>query len=134
MLPSRDVTGLDSAISRAQSHLLELQAPEGYWVGELEAPPSITAEYLLLCHLIDRVNGDRERRAVQFLRRRQLPNGGWNLFEAGPADLGETIKAYFAMKLAGVSPDDAAMVHARERIHEMGGPTHANVFTKITMA
>src|SRR2546428_4559465 len=131
MLPSRDVTGLDSAISRAQARLLELQAPEGYWVGELEPPPSITAEYLLLCHLIDRVNRDRERRAVQFLRRRQLPDGGFNLFEAGPEDLGETIKAYFAMKMAGVSTDDSAMVRARARIHAMGGPTSANVFTKI---
>ncbi len=134
MLPSSDVTGLDSAISRAQACLLDLQAPEGHWVGELEPPPSITAEYVLLCHFIDRVNRDQERRAVHYLRRRQLPDGGWNLFEAGPPDLGETIKAYFAMKMAGVSPDDPALVQARERIHAMGGPTKANVFTKILMA
>jgi squalene-hopene/tetraprenyl-beta-curcumene cyclase len=128
------VNGLDSAISRAQARLLEVQAPEGYWVGELEPPPSITAEYLLLCHLLDRVNRDKERRALRYLRRRQSTDGGWNLFEAGPPDLGETIKAYFAMKLAGVSVDDEAMVRARERIHAMGGPTKANVFTKILMA
>jgi squalene-hopene/tetraprenyl-beta-curcumene cyclase len=128
------VLGLDSAIARAQARLLSLQAPDGHWVGELEPPPSITSEFLLLCHLIDRVNRERERRAVRYLRRRQLPDGSWNLFEAGPPDLSETIKAYFAMKMAGVSVDDPAMTRAREVIRAMGGPTRANVFTKILLA
>src|SRR3989449_109726 len=38
------------------------------------------------------------------------------------------------MKLAGVSVDDPALVAARERIREMGGPVKANVFTKIQLA
>ena len=126
--------GLDSAIARAQARLLALQAPDGHWVGELEPPPSITSEYLLLCHLLDRVNRDRERRAVRYLRRRQMSSGGFNLFHAGPEDLSETIKAYFAMKMAGVPTDDEAMVRARRVILDMGGPTKANVFTKILLA
>src|SRR5436853_5521632 len=110
MLPSRSVKGLTEAIARAQARLLSLQAPDGHWVGELEADTTITAEFLLLGHLIDRVNRDQERRAVRYLRRRQCPDGGWNLFEAGPSDLSATIKAYFAMKMAGVPADDPAMV------------------------
>jgi squalene-hopene/tetraprenyl-beta-curcumene cyclase len=128
------VTGLDSAIARAQARLLELQAPEGHWVGELEPPSSITSEYLLLRHLIDRVNRERDRTAVGYLRRRQLPDGGWSLFEGGPAHLSTTIKAYFAMKLAGVSTEDPAMARARGRIRSMGGPVKADVFTKIQLA
>jgi squalene-hopene/tetraprenyl-beta-curcumene cyclase len=128
------VLGLDAAIARAQARLLELQAPNGHWVGELEPPPSITSEYLLLCHFLDRVNRDRDRRAVAYLRGRQMPSGGFNLFHDGPEDLSETIKAYFAMKLAGVPIDDPAMVKAREVVHAMGGPTKANVFTKIQLA
>jgi squalene-hopene/tetraprenyl-beta-curcumene cyclase len=128
------VTGLDSAIARAQTWLLEHQAVDGHWVGELEADTTITSEYLLLCHLIDRVNRGREHRAVRYLRRRQLPDGGFNLFEAGPANLSATIKAYFAMKMAGVDVDDPAMMKARACIRRMGGPTKANVFTKIQLA
>ena len=134
MLPSDLVLGLDSAIARAQARLLGLQAPDGHWIGELEPPPSITSEYLLLCHLLDRVNRDREQRAVRYLRRRQMSSGGFNLFHAGPEDLSETIKAYFAMKMAGVPTDDDAMVRARRVILDMGGPTKANVFTKILLA
>src|SRR6185436_18608889 len=36
--------------------------------------------------------------------------------------------------MAGVPLDDDAMVRARARIHEMGGPVKANVFTKILLA
>ena len=128
------MTGLDEAISRAQAHLLARQYPDGHWVGELEADTTITAEYLLLCHLLDRVNREREQKAVRYLRRRQRPDGGFDLFEGGPTNLSATIKAYFAMKMAGVPVDDPAMARARERILEMGGPTRANVFTKIQLA
>ena len=134
MLPFPLVNALNDAISQAQDYLVRHQAADGHWVGELEADTTITAEYLLLCHLIDRVNRSQERKAVKYLRRRQCPDGGWNLFEAGPTDLSATIKAYFAMKMAGVSPADPAMVRARERIHAMGGPVKANVFTKIQLA
>src|SRR5947207_11817504 len=116
MLPSRVLTAIDAAITRAQAHLLGLQAPDGHWVGEVEAPPEITAEYLLLCHLLDRPNRERERKAVRFLRRRQRADGGFNLFEEGPTNLSATIKAYFAMKMAGVALDDPAMVRARAKI------------------
>src|SRR6266480_1722267 len=77
---------------------------------------------------------DAIARAQQYLRREQLPDGGWSLFAGGPMDLSATIKAYFAMKLAGVGVDDPALVAARERIREIGGPVKANVFTKIQLA
>ncbi len=134
MLPSPVVTALDASIARAQTRLLDLQAGDGHWVGEVEAPPEITAEYVLLCHLLDRVNREREQKAVRYLRRRQRSDGGFNLFEEGPTNLSVTIKAYFAMKMAGVPIDDPALVRARERIHELGGPVKANVFTKILLA
>ena len=134
MLPSPPVTALDSAISRAQAFLLGAQAVDGHWVGEIEANTTITSEYLLLCHLIDRVNKERERKAVRYFRSRQRANGGFTLFSGGPTNLSATIKAYFAMKMADVPVDDPAMVRARQRILAMGGPVKADVFTKILLA
>jgi squalene-hopene/tetraprenyl-beta-curcumene cyclase len=134
MLPFPVVTVLDAAITRAQARLLALQAPDGHWVGEVEPPPEITAEYLLLGHLLERVHRDREDKAVRYLRRRQRPDGGWSLFEDGPTNLSASIKIYFALKMARVPPTDEAMVRARSRIREMGGPVKANVFTKILLA
>src|SRR3990172_5608661 len=125
---------VDQAIQRAQDFLLSTQAPDGHWRGELEADSTITSEYLLLCHLIDRVDRELEQKAVRYLRAGQLPDGGWPLYGAAPADLSATIKAYFALKLAGVSPEDPAMAAARSLIRRAGGPVAANVFTKITLA
>ena len=122
MLTFRLVTALDEVVARAQQHLLSRQAADGHWVGELEADRALTAEALLLRHLIDHVDRSVERRAVTYLRRRQNEDGGWSLFEGGESDLSATIKIYFAMKMAGVATIDPAMAAARERIHAMGGP------------
>src|SRR5207237_1658537 len=65
MLPSGVVTVLTDAIARAQEYLLAHQAPEGHWVGELEADTTITSEYLLLGHLIARVDLHKEAKAVK---------------------------------------------------------------------
>src|SRR2546429_9348309 len=121
MLPSAVVTVLNDAIARAQAYLLSHQAPEGHWIGELEANTTITSEYLLLCHLIDRVDRPKEAKAVRYLRRAQLSDGGWSLFEGGPANLSATIKAYFAMRMAGGGVQHPPRVAPRERIPEMGG-------------
>jgi squalene-hopene/tetraprenyl-beta-curcumene cyclase len=125
---------LDAAIDRAQQALLADQAPDGHWVGELEADTTITSEYLLFCHLLDRVDRERELKMVRYLRDRQLPDGGWGLYEGSDSNLSATIKAYFAMKAAGVPTDDPAMAAARRLIRREGGPVEASVFTKILLA
>jgi squalene-hopene/tetraprenyl-beta-curcumene cyclase len=125
---------LDRAIERATTLLLSCQAPDGHWVGELEANSTITSEYLLFCHLVDRVDRERERKIVAYLRAHQLPDGGFSLYENGPANVSATIKAYFAMKVAEIPPDDPALAAARSRIRALGGPPRADVFTKILLA
>ncbi len=127
-------SGVDEAILRAQAFLLSSQAPDGHWVGELEADTTITSEYLFLTHLLDRVDREREAKAVRYILSRQLPDGGWNLYEDGPADLSASIKAYFALKLSGLPADHPAMAAAGEHIRQRGGPTQANIFTKIALA
>ncbi|HUG37736.1 MAG TPA: squalene--hopene cyclase, partial [Candidatus Limnocylindrales bacterium] len=125
---------LDGAIERARRALLEVQADDGHWVGEAEANTTITSEYLLFSHLVERVDRERERKMARYLRDQQLADGGWGLYEKGPANLSATIKAYFAMKVAGVPVDDPAMAAARGLIRARGGPVEADVFTKILLA
>jgi len=125
---------IDTAIDRAQSALLAAQAPDGHWVGELEANSTITSEYLLFCHLLDRADREREAKMVRYLRGCQVADGGWSLYEGGPSNVSATIKAYFAMKVAGVEVNDPAMARARALIHGWGGPVEADVFTKILLA
>ena len=127
-------TTVDRAIRRSQDYLLGLQDPAGYWLGELEADTTITAEYLLLRHLVGTPDLDLQAKAVRYIRERQGADGAWNLYEAGAGNVSASIKAYFAMKMAGVPATDPAMARAREWIVAQGGPVQANVFTKITLA
>ncbi|HSV89656.1 MAG TPA: prenyltransferase/squalene oxidase repeat-containing protein, partial [Nitrospiraceae bacterium] len=129
------VDALDDAVRRSQAWLLSKQhASEGYWVAELEADTTLTAEYLLLRRFLDRVDPERERKAVRYLRAMQLPDGGWPIFYGGPSEISASVKAYFALKLSGISADEPCMLRARDRILAMGGVVCVNVFTKITLA
>ena len=126
---------LDDAVRRSQAWFLSRQhASEGYWVAELEADTTLTSEYLLLRRFLDRVDPERERKAVRYLRAMQLPDGGWPIFYGGPSEISASVKAYFALKLSGISADEPYMLRARDCIRQKGGVVWANVFTKITLA
>ncbi|MBH0205777.1 MAG: squalene--hopene cyclase [Nitrospira sp.] len=125
---------IDDAIRRSQSWFLSQQHAEGYWVAELEADTTLTSEYLMLRRFLDRVDVDREQKVVHYLKSMQLPDGGWPIYYGGPSEISASVKAYFALKLSGVSADEPFMVRAKERILAMGGVVQANVFTKIALA
>ncbi|MXY86373.1 MAG: squalene--hopene cyclase, partial [Chloroflexi bacterium] len=128
----------DDALSRtiegATNWLLEQQDPAGFWWGELESNPSITAEYLLLTHHLG--IGDRQQwdGIARYIRAQQRPEGFWAQYLNGPGDVSTSVEAYFALKLAGDDPDSPHMTRAREWILEQGGIVRARVFTKIWLA
>jgi squalene-hopene/tetraprenyl-beta-curcumene cyclase len=126
---------LDKAVSRALDRLLALQSPEGYWVFDLEADATIPSEYVLLQRFLGkRIAPDIRERLAHYLRHRQRPDGGWPIYEGGPADLSASVKAYFALKLSGDSPDAPHMVRARRLVLASGGASRVKVFTRITLA
>lgn len=126
---------LESAIQKGEQWLLSNQDLEqGFWVEELEADTTLTSEYVMLRRFLGVVDSERERKAACYLLHMQLEDGGWPIFSGGPADISATVKAYFALKLAGVSSDESVMQRARNLILQQGGVAQANVFTKITLA
>ncbi|MEE9199703.1 MAG: squalene--hopene cyclase [Dehalococcoidia bacterium] len=126
--------GVEGAIKRCQQYMLGQQEGEGYWSGELEANVTITSEYLLLTHFLGVPDRKRWDRIVGYLRSKQLPDGAWNVYYGGPSDLNVSVEAYFAMKLAGVSPDEPFMARARQFILSRGGLPGLRNFTKIWLS
>jgi squalene-hopene/tetraprenyl-beta-curcumene cyclase len=122
------------AIRRARDALLALQHPDGYWCFELEADCTIPAEYILMMHFMDEIDAALESKIANYLRSRQERHGGWPLFPGGELDISCSVKVYYALKLAGDSPDSPHMVRARKAILSLGGAAHSNVFTRITLA
>ena len=126
---------IDEAIRKSQSWFLSRQdQTEGFWVAELEADTTLTSEYLMLRRFLDRVDPERERQAVRYLKATQLSDGGWPIYYGGPSEISASVKAYFALKLSGVPAEDPHMMRARECILAKGGVVAANVFTKIALA
>ncbi len=130
-----DREALQRAICLAQEHLLGLQKPEGYWMGELEADASVTAGYIPVMHFMgQRLSEERKRRIIQFVKSRQNADGSWPAYHGGPGDLSVSVQVYFALKLAGVSAEEPFMRKAREFIRSRGGAGQANVITKVWLA
>lgn len=125
---------IPQAIQRTQDYLLNVQFPEGYWVDELEADTSLTSEYMMLRHFLGKVDPVKEKKAIRYLIDSQLPDGGWSIYYGGPSNISSSIKAYFALKLAGISAHEPFMRRARENVLDRGGVVNANVFTKIGLA
>jgi squalene-hopene/tetraprenyl-beta-curcumene cyclase len=126
---------IDEAIARSERRILSRQDPqEGFWVEELEADATLTSEYLMLRHSLGVIDEERVQAAVAYLEHAQLEEGGWPIYLGGPSDISASVKAYFALKLSGISPDEPFVCRAREAILAQGGVVAANVFTKITLA
>jgi squalene-hopene/tetraprenyl-beta-curcumene cyclase len=122
------------AVERATQYLLSLQAPEGYWVGELEADTTLESDYVFFLHVIGKFEPERVAKLANYIRRNQLPDGGWNIYKGGPSELNATVKAYVALKLAGDSPNDPHMAAARRKVHELGGLEQTNSYTRFYLA
>jgi squalene-hopene/tetraprenyl-beta-curcumene cyclase len=125
---------LQEVIQRSVDHLLSLQTPDGYWVGELEADTTLESDYIFFLFVLGKLDSRRCVKLANYIRRRQLADGGWNIYAGGPSELNATVKAYVALKLAGDSPAAPHMARARCQIHDLGGVEATNSYTRLYLA
>ena len=132
---NRPITSpLRSAVDRTVRCLLQRQEPDGHWVGELQGDTILESEWILLMAFLGREGDERVRKAARYILRQQQPGGGWSNYPDGPAELSVSVKAYFALKLAGHDPNSAYMIRARDVIRSLGGAAGCNSFTKFYLA
>ncbi|HYT19866.1 MAG TPA: squalene--hopene cyclase [Candidatus Polarisedimenticolia bacterium] len=125
---------LEKTIERGAKHLLSIQAEQGYWQGELEADTTLESDYIYYLHVLGKADPERIAKLANYVRRRQLSDGGWAIYPGGPSELNATCKAYFALKLAGDSTEARHMALARETIHCLGGLEHTNSYVRFYLA
>ena len=136
------VSRVQDALVRSSQLLLSLQAPEGYWSGELTADSTLESDYVLLqlwLHQPDSSGWNpptraRVERACRTVLDKQLPDGGWNIFAGGPSEISASVKAYSALKIAGYDASHSALQRARQTILKLGGVQAANSYTKINLS
>jgi len=125
---------VEAAQDRTRTWLLSRQNADGHWVGELEGDTILESEYLLLLAFLGRESAPVCEPCARYILDHQLPDGGWSIYPGGPAEVSASVKAYFALKLVGYSPDDPALVRARKAIRELGGADACNSFSRFYLA
>ncbi|MCX6597507.1 MAG: squalene--hopene cyclase [Acidobacteria bacterium] len=147
MSPSLHLSDLVSAGAsrtslRAVDALMAQQHPQGFWWADLTADTTLESDYILLELWRHPPQGSvwnppskaRIEKAVRSILSRQLPDGGFNIYVAGPSEISASVKAYFALKLSGQDVDAEPMVRLRQRILALGGIQAANSYTKLNLS
>ena len=122
---------LSSAIRRSQEYLFSRMHPDGYWCGELEADTTLVSDYIFVHTLLGTRDEARMQKCARQILKFQNEDGGWPIYEGGPSNISASVKAYFALKMTGHTPDEPEMVKARENILSHGGVPAINTFSKI---
>jgi squalene-hopene/tetraprenyl-beta-curcumene cyclase len=127
--------GLDAVLQRARRCLLSQQHRDGHWRGELQGDTILESEYILLMAFLGRAGETKVQKAANYLLSQIRPDGGaWSNHPGGPVDLNVSVKAYFALKIAGHAADAPHMQQARAEILKLGGAVKANSYTKFYLA
>jgi squalene-hopene/tetraprenyl-beta-curcumene cyclase len=135
-------TAAVQAARRSAGYLAALQANDGHWCAELTADTTLECDYILFQLWLYPPRAGRwtpETRpaidkAVRSILSRQLEDGGFNIYVGGPSEVSASVKAYFALKLAGVAVADPRMAALRERILALGGIQAANSYVKVNLS
>ncbi len=130
MTATHVLTQLDRAVDRGAGRLLELQHPDGWWVGELESNATMIAEHLFWLHVLGLRDPETDRRLANDILARRRDDGTWSNWWEGPPNLSTTIESYAALKMTGVDAGDAT----RAYIRQAGGIGKSRVFTRCFMA
>jgi squalene-hopene/tetraprenyl-beta-curcumene cyclase len=125
---------VEKAVQSGAEYLLSVQSEGGYWLGELEADTTLESDYVYYLYVLGKAEPGRIDKLANYVRRRQLEDGGWPIYPGGPSELNATTKAYFALKLAGDSPDAPHMAKARETVHRLGGLELTNSYVRFYLA
>src|SRR5271163_5202765 len=124
----------EQAVASSRNYLLSTQTQEGYWWSELEADTTLESDYILYLHILDQLESPKVAKLANYIRKKQLPDGGWNIFEGGPSELNATIKAYMALRLAGQPAAHPDLVRAKDKVIELGGIEGTNSYVRFYLA
>lgn len=118
----------------ACDHLVGLQNRDGHWRGELVVDATLCADVILFLHWRGKADGTLVEKCAAHIRSLQQHDGGWNIYEGAPSEINASVKSYFALKLAGDSPEAHWMHDARAAILRMGGIPKMNSYGKLYLA
>lgn len=134
-----DLPGLDRAIDVQCKRLLSLrEKPDNvWWNAELDSNAGLGAQYIMMLHFLGELGPEqleKQRKLANYTRAWQTPEGWWSIHQGGPGHLSYSVTCYYALKMAGDSPDAPHMVKARDWILSQGGAMKVGVESRLQLA
>jgi squalene-hopene/tetraprenyl-beta-curcumene cyclase len=134
LTPAPGRARIERSIALARDWLFGSQKAAGYWCEPLEADTTVESYWIMIQVAMCRGGNERMLRLARTIRERMLPDGGWSQYPGGPPDVSVSCTSYLALKLAGISAEEADMRRSRNVIVTMGGAECANSYTKYYFA
>ncbi len=107
------------ALRSATEGLLRLQREDGGFEGEVLWCPILSAQYVLIHHIIGQpISPARRRGVLRYFQRSRLRGGLWSLHEHEPPNLFVTTLVYVSARLLGVDRDDPLIEPARRFLQQ----------------
>jgi squalene-hopene/tetraprenyl-beta-curcumene cyclase len=126
------------AASRAARYAHATMKPSGYWLCELRATVSFTAQYIVLRMILatNPLSHKEKRKFRVWIESQQNNDGSFGLLpkDLGKGHLSTTTEAYLALKLLGVGFNELRMQAARQHVLQGGGLAKVGVTTQILLA
>ncbi len=119
------------------------QYADGYWYGDLTADSTLQSDYILLQMWLYPADAEgrwdpptmpKIRKAARAILDAQRPDGGWGIYEPGPADINASVRAYTALKMVGMDMANPRMRQALAVVQKLGGIQACNSYTKINFS
>lgn len=132
-----------TAALQAARPLVAKQHPDGHWNGDLTADSTLQADYILLQMWLYPADAEgcwnpptmpKVRKAARAILDAQKPDGGWSIYEPGPAEINATVRSYTALKMAGMDMANPRMRQALAVVQKLGGIQACNSYTKINFS
>src|SRR5436305_4243306 len=89
------------AIGRAQQNLLRQQHEDGHWCGELLVDSTLARDSCRSFHWLGRLAGILQDGRPRTILKRQLREGGWNIYFAVRGGTNASWKGYLEISLPG---------------------------------
>ena len=112
-----DSPQVGEALNKAVTRLLKFQNTDGSWEGEMVWCPMLSAQYVLLHHIIGRpLEPRRQQLILHNFEKTQLASGLWGMHEHSGPHLFVTTLVYLAARLLGTQRDDPLIASAQQFI------------------
>ena len=123
------------ATRNAMDFFTKLQTDDGHWGNDYGGPMFLLPGLIITCYITGTDLGvHRKTEIIRYLMNHINEEGAWGLHVESEATAFGAALNYVALRLLGVSPDDARMAKARAFLHSVGGAVAAPHWGKFWLA